>query len=139
MKNLQQIYKRALWGCIILFLVKPVPVYTASAYRESASTSQELVKKMIEGQQLTSLEVDKRALLKENILGHIGNHDADFCLSSQSAAQILSTMSLEAAFDSIKTKGAITPAITEYLRIRSNSLSKTESITLFLSFSDKNG
>ena len=39
MKNLQQIYKRALWSCIILFLVKPAPVYTASAYRESASTN----------------------------------------------------------------------------------------------------
>ena len=126
MKNLQQIYKRALWSCIILFLIKPAPVYTASAYRESASTSQELVKKMLERQQLTPLEVDKRALLKEKILGHIGNHDADFSPSSQSAAQILSRMSLEAAFESIKAKGAITPAITEYLRAYSSVIHRSE-------------
>ena len=126
MKNLQQIYKRALWSCIILFLIKPAPVYTASAYRESASTSQELVKKMLERQQLTPLEVDKRALLKEKILGHIGNHDADFSPSSQSVAQILSRMSLEAAFESIKAKGAITPAITEYLRAYSSVIHRSE-------------
>ena len=126
MKNIQHIYKRALWGCIILLLVKPLPVYTASAYKESVSTSQALVKKMVEGQQLTSLEVDKRALLKKKILGHIGNHDADFSPSSQSAAQILSRMSLEAAFDSIKTKGTITPAITEYLRAYSSVIHRSE-------------
>ena len=126
MKNIQQIYKRALWSCIILFLVKAAPIYTAAAYRELASNSQELVKKMIDEQQLTLLEVDQRALLKEKILGHIGNHDADFSPSSQSVAQILSRMSLEAAFESIKAKGAITPAITEYLRAYSSVIHRSE-------------
>ena len=110
----------------MLFLVKAAPIYTAAAYRELASNSQELVKKMIDEQQLTLLEVDQRALLKEKILGHIGNHDADFSPSSQSAAQILSRMSLEAAFDSIKTKGTITPAITEYLRAYSSVIHRSE-------------
>ena len=43
MKNIQQIYKRALWSCIILFLVKAAPIYTAAAYRELASTNSSLI------------------------------------------------------------------------------------------------
>ena len=124
MKNIQQTCKRAFLSCMLLLSVVPLEFYAAAAYVRVAANDQELLNKMATGQRLTDQEIGIRDRLKRHILD-LGVNNAHI---SESVEQILSTMTLDQAFSSIKNKGTLTPLLAEYLSAVLVTITKSEQL-----------